>query len=73
MSIELNNLALENIKNYKYSTNKLTFIERVVFEPYWNFIASILPMVFTFIFINLQSIFKYYFNFKIIITFFNRD
>lgn len=45
MSIRLDQKALENIKNYKYTTHGLTALERWVFDPFWNFTCSILPRV----------------------------
>eukprot|EP00347_Sterkiella_histriomuscorum_P015671 403356136 len=43
MSIQLDKRALENIKNYQYKTNGLTYIETHFYEYFWNFILSLLP------------------------------
>ena len=45
MSIVLDNKALENIKTYTYRTNGLTFIERLILDPFWNFICKLCPEV----------------------------
>lgn len=39
----LDEQALENIKNYKYKTNGLTFIETHFFEHWWNFVVKVMP------------------------------
>lgn len=41
--MDLDLKALENIKNYRYQTNGLTFIEINVFEYFWNFVTQLLP------------------------------
>ena len=41
----LDKKALENIKNYKYSTHGLTWIEINIFEPFWNWSVSLCPKV----------------------------
>ena len=45
MSIKLDNKALDNIKNYRYSTNGLTFLERLIMDPFWNLVVKFLPEV----------------------------
>ena len=45
MSIKLDVKALENIKNYKYQTHGLTFIERHLLDPFWNLTCDLLPSV----------------------------
>ena len=45
MSIKLDREALQNIKDYKYTTNGLTFIERNCYEYFWNGIVKFLPKV----------------------------
>lgn len=45
MSIILDKQALENIKNYRYQTHGLTFIERNGYEYFWNFVLKFLPEV----------------------------
>ena len=45
MSIKLDNKALDNIKNYRYSTNGLTFLERLIMDPFWNLVVRFLPEV----------------------------
>jgi hypothetical protein len=45
MSIRLDKKALEHVKNYKYKTHGLTFIEINAFEYFWNFVQSICPPV----------------------------
>jgi len=45
MSISLDKKALENIKTYKYTTNGLTFIERMILDPFWNLVCKCLPEV----------------------------
>ena len=45
MSIKLDRQALENIKNYKYKTHGLTFIERLIMDPFWNLVCKMLPEV----------------------------
>ena len=45
MSIELDKTALENIKTYKYKTHGLTFIERIIMDPFWNLTCNLLPDV----------------------------
>lgn len=39
----LDKKALENIKNYRYKTNGLTFIEIHFFEHFWNFVVRWTP------------------------------
>ena len=48
MSIKLDKKALENIKNYKYKTHGLTFIERLIMDPFWNLVCKFLPDVCTY-------------------------
>ena len=36
---------LENIKKYRNTSSGFTFIERWVYEPYWDFVANNLPDV----------------------------
>lgn len=48
MSIKLDKKALENIKNYRYKTHGLTFIEIWFLDPFWNFVCKCLPEVFFF-------------------------
>lgn len=43
MSLILDQKALENIKNYKYKTNGLTWLEINLFEYFWNFTVKLLP------------------------------
>ena len=38
MTIQLDKKALEHVKNYRYQTNGLTFIEINGFEYFWNFV-----------------------------------
>jgi hypothetical protein len=45
MSIKLDKKALDNIKNYRYSTNGLTFLERLIMDPFWNLVVKFLPEV----------------------------
>ena len=45
MSIHLDKQALDNIKTYKYQTHGLTFIERLIMDPFWNLCCRMLPMV----------------------------
>ena len=45
MSVKLDNKALDNIKNYRYSTNGLTFLERLIMDPFWNLVVKCLPEV----------------------------
>jgi hypothetical protein len=45
MSIKLDNKALDNIKNYRYSTNGLTFLEKLIMDPFWNLVVKFLPEV----------------------------
>lgn len=45
MSIKLDVKALENIKNYKYQTHGLTFLERHFLDPFWNLTCDVLPSV----------------------------
>ena len=45
MSIKLDNKALDNIKNYRYSTNGLTFLERLIMDPFWNLVVKLFPEV----------------------------
>lgn len=45
MSIKLDKQALEKIKNYRYQTHGLTFIEINSFEHFWNFVLKLLPEV----------------------------
>ena len=45
MSLKLDNKALDNIKNYRYSTNGLTFLERLIMDPFWNLVVKFLPEV----------------------------
>jgi hypothetical protein len=45
MSIELDRKALESIKSYSYKTNGLTWIERNIFEHFWNFSLTLCPSV----------------------------
>ena len=55
MSIKLDSKALENIKNYKYSTNGLTFLERLIMDPFWNVVVKFLPEVCCFVFdVNVE-------------------
>lgn len=49
MSIKLDAKALENIKNYKYQTHGLTFLERHLLDPFWNLTCNVLPSVSPFI------------------------
>ena len=44
MAIHLTKRDLENIKNYKYTTNPSTKLDNV-FDPYWNWCTSMLPSV----------------------------
>jgi len=41
----LDKTALENIKNYKYKTHGLTFLERNLFEHWWEFSVKLIPKV----------------------------
>jgi ethanolaminephosphotransferase len=43
MSIVLDSSSLLKIKNYKYQTNGLTFIETRFYNHFWNYVASLLP------------------------------
>ena len=43
MWVNLTPKHLENIKNYRYVTNGLTFLETTIFEHFWNFVVSVLP------------------------------
>jgi len=45
MSIELDKRALENIRTYRYYTHGLTWIERVLMDPFWNLTCRMLPQV----------------------------
>ncbi len=45
MSIHLDKRALDNIKNYKYQTHGLTFIEKLIMDPFWNLCCKYLPRV----------------------------
>jgi hypothetical protein len=45
MSIELDKTAIENIKKYKFGTNESTTLEIYVFNPFWEFIVTLLPKV----------------------------
>ena len=38
--VTLSKQELENIKNFRYQTNGLTPVEKIVYEPFWNFIAN---------------------------------
>lgn len=35
--------ALERIKDFRYKTNGLTFIEVHIFEHWWNFVVYLTP------------------------------
>ena len=44
MSIKLTKKELENIKNYRYTTNESTELDKV-FDPFWNWCTNMLPNV----------------------------
>jgi hypothetical protein len=45
MSIKLDKEAIENIKKYKFGTNDFTTLEKYIFNPFWEFIVTLLPRV----------------------------
>ena len=44
MAVKLTKKELENIKNYRYSTNAATPMDNM-FEPFWNGCTALLPNV----------------------------
>lgn len=44
MAIKLSKQELENIKNFTYTTNPATALDKV-YEPWWNWVADHLPKV----------------------------